>query len=88
MTYVNARLLTFGKVREIANVNDKEISVPSKIKCFELKKIIFQEILPAIQEMEKTCIIAVNQSYVYDEMEVLNLTDGCEIAVIPPISGG
>jgi len=44
--------------------------------------------LPAIQEMEKTCIIAVNQSYVYNEMEVLTLTDGCEIAVIPPISGG
>ncbi|KAH7708634.1 ThiS family protein [Aphelenchoides avenae] len=86
--YARVRILLFGKAREVAETTGRELVVPSKIKAGELRRLIFEEHFPQLAEIQESCVLAVNQRYQTDPEEELELTDNCEVAVIPPLSGG
>jgi molybdopterin converting factor subunit 1 len=43
------------------------------------------DMYPQASALWAKCLIAVDQAYAEDDVE---LDDGCEVAVIPPVSGG
>jgi len=76
----------FAKAREIADRSQWKVSVPagttsqSLIDNYQLLKEF-----PLLRDLIGSCAIAVKLTYV---AEPVQLKDGDELAVIPPISGG
>ncbi|CAD6188618.1 unnamed protein product [Caenorhabditis auriculariae] len=61
---VKVNVLFFGKARELAECDCKKTSLPKNVKYEKLKELIFQEVVPELQSIEKACILAVDQRYV------------------------
>ncbi|KHN83091.1 Molybdopterin synthase sulfur carrier subunit [Toxocara canis] len=84
---VRARLLLFGKARELADATERELVVPTEVSRARLCEIIFDETLKELACIRHCCLLAVNQEYVNDD-GYISISPGSEIAVIPPLSGG
>ena len=84
---VKVSVLFFAKVREITNENSIDIEFTSKQKLSDIINQII-ELYPSLKQLQNNLIIALNQNYIDNLEETLNLKEGDEIALIPPISGG
>lgn len=83
---VNVKLLFFAKSRELAGINECNLEIKRQIICSNL----LNEICNSYQLNDIKCnlILAINGDYCDDPSALLNLKEGDEIAVIPPLSGG
>ncbi|MFZ4375957.1 MAG: MoaD/ThiS family protein [Saprospiraceae bacterium] len=77
------RVKAFGIAKEILGNSSIEIEPDTVLTVGQLKEYLFEN-YPEMVKL-KTMAIAVNQSYATDEML---LTEGAEIVIIPPVSGG
>lgn len=84
---IEINILFFAKSRELSGLSETVLELPtSRIVCSDLLKLICENYnLTLIQH---NLILAVNGEYCNDPTEQLELQNGVEVAVIPPISGG
>ncbi|KAL1512532.1 hypothetical protein ABEB36_002113 [Hypothenemus hampei] len=82
---VKVKLLFFARARELAGRSEDFITIPEKITCVELLEIIVKE--RSLQEIQNSIILSINEQ-LYHTDDIVNLREGDEIAVIPPLSGG
>lgn len=84
MARVNLRILFFAASKELAGVNQSTLELPSKISFEELKLRVCETF--NLQILANNIVLAVNQNYF--ESGEIELKDGDELAVIPPLSAG
>ncbi|TMW46493.1 hypothetical protein DOY81_008425 [Sarcophaga bullata] len=84
---INIRILFFAKARELSGLSETnyQISSPKIIASVLLEQICSTYKLTVIRD---NLIIAINESYCENLNIELQLQEGDEIAIIPPISGG
>eukprot|EP00877_Chromochloris_zofingiensis_P007518 jgi/Chrzof1/3019/Cz12g08130.t1 len=79
-------VLFFAKSREVANKPEEVYDLDDKATTATLlEKLLAQH--PQLESVMKSCVFAVNQEYVQLK-EAVQLKNGDEVAVIPPLSGG
>jgi len=83
---VNVHVLFFAKSRELSGLNECSLETSKKSLCSELISNICDKY--DLNIIKNNIIIALNGEYCDDLNAVLELKNGDEIAVIPPISGG
>ena len=86
MSEVTITVLLFAKARELVGSSSVTTSVPASIRYNQLLAHLETE-YPGLQRLARTFVLSLNENYI-DQEEELVLTNGDEIAVIPPISGG
>ena len=79
---VHVRL--FAVARQIVGSNSIIVDVPSPAAVSDLRRAIGQG-WPALASLLPSMMIAVGSEYADDARPI---TEGCELAVIPPVSGG
>ena len=88
---INIKVHYFAKIKEIMKKQNDVIYIDKKqIKgkeVFQLSinenRTLTNELIPIFQ----TCLIALNDQYI-DREEEINLKNGDEISILPPISAG
>lgn len=84
---INVRLLFFAKARELSGRNEIFYEINnSKVLANDLLKQICTDF--KLEVIRQNLILAVNEEYCDDLQTELQLKEGDEIAIIPPISGG
>jgi len=89
--YIDAELLFFGKSRDLAGMPHTRIQLSTNPQGKAALSRIHIEIFhafPSLQSIEDTCILAIDKVYCTNADEEIELREGSEIAVIPPLSGG
>lgn len=81
------RILYFAKAREVAETSEE--SVPLQPETATTTGLLARLVAlhPGLRSVLESCVLALNQEYV-SQGEVVQLKDGDEVAVIPPLSGG
>ncbi|MFQ5637823.1 MAG: molybdopterin converting factor subunit 1 [bacterium] len=74
----------FGQLRDLVKLSETEIEVREETTAGDLVGILGER-FPNIREHMQTVSIAVDNEYAAKKSE---LYEGCEVALIPPISGG
>mmetsp|Transcript_24372 Transcript_24372/g.33573 ORF Transcript_24372/g.33573 Transcript_24372/m.33573 type:complete len:83 (+) Transcript_24372:382-630(+) len=81
---VKVNVLFFARVREIVGASEINLELGSGANTNDLVNVLVQK-YPKLGEIIPKIVLALNQEYVIDTLE---LKEGDEIALIPPISGG
>lgn len=83
------RVLFFARARELCELSEMDFEVSDDgANLVDLKKEILIR-FPMLNDIWQSVIFAKNQEYVTKEDEgEVDIRDGDEIAIIPPISGG
>jgi molybdopterin converting factor subunit 1 len=76
-------VLFFGQVLQVTGVSMKEFDYFGGMTCETLLTLIAKE-YPKTTEILKSCMVAVNMEY----QSNIELCDGDQVAIIPPVSGG
>jgi molybdopterin converting factor subunit 1 len=84
MERVTIKVLFFAASKDLAGVNQSTLSLPSRISFDELKNKLCETF--NLQILANNIVLAVNQNYF--ESGEIELKDGDELAVIPPLSAG
>lgn len=84
--FVRVKLLFFAKSRELAGLSECEIDLPETILYSKLVEYLSDTF--SLQSLEKTFLVALNSDYCEESDIPIQLKNGDELAVIPPISGG
>jgi molybdopterin synthase catalytic subunit/molybdopterin converting factor small subunit len=84
MEYLKVRARFFGFYRELVGISQADLEVEERISLADLKQKL-AEVFPPLQVFSDNLLLAVNGEYGSDE---LDLKDGDEIAVLPPLGGG
>jgi MoaE-MoaD fusion protein len=82
---IRVRLLLFGAAREAAATDEAVLDVGARATAREAFERALEE-YPDLRRFRSSLLVAVNQEYARD-LEV-ELKDGDEIALFPPVSGG
>lgn len=80
---IKVTILAFGIAREICGTRSFELELPSDCSTEALLQML-QEKHPGLAQLA-ACSLAVNAVYVQEPQP---LSDGDEVAIIPPVSGG
>src|SRR4030042_4424408 len=80
----HARVLFFATIREKTGVRETTIEFQSGANISDIKKLLL-ELFPDLKSSMETLIVAMNHEFAFDDNTV---TDGAEIAIFPPVSGG
>ncbi|XP_055700446.1 molybdopterin synthase sulfur carrier subunit [Phlebotomus papatasi] len=84
---VQVKVLFFAKCREIAGVGTVLHSLPPRVDHQSLLDEICDKF--GLGDIRENLIVAVNEEYCSkDSGEIIEIKEGDEIAIIPPISGG
>lgn len=83
---MKVRVLFFARSREVAKESDVEFVLEEGATSKTLLDLLVQR-YPDLSEVLATSVLSRNQEYLGDGEDV-ELEDGDELAVIPPISGG
>jgi molybdopterin converting factor subunit 1 len=78
------RVMFFALARERAGCSDIDVEIARGCRVSDIRAQVAR-LLPDLAPLMKTVMIAVNEEYADDEMQVF---PGARIAVIPPVSGG
>ncbi len=81
---MNVRVLLFAAARELAGTGQIELQLPEEATIGELRRQLAGEV-PRLANLLPQVMFAVDAAYVRDEDPV---RPNCEIACIPPVSGG
>jgi len=78
------KVLLFAHLKEKAGTREAEVEVPAGASAGAVKARL-GELYPGLRPMLDRVLMAVNQEYVSDDTLV---SEGAEIALFPPVSGG
>ena len=81
---MNVTVYLFGHFSDIFGAEPQEVSLPTGATARDLAALLAQRD-PRLAALTTHCRCAVNEEYA--EMDTV-LTEGCEVAFIPPMSGG
>ncbi|MCY3764113.1 MAG: molybdopterin converting factor subunit 1 [Gemmatimonadetes bacterium] len=81
---MEVKVLFFASCRDLVGTPEASVSLPERASVADLLARLAEE-HPRLQEMEGSLMVSVNQTYV-DRTRWLS--DGDEVAFIPPVSGG
>ncbi|MDE3257417.1 MAG: molybdopterin converting factor subunit 1 [Gemmatimonadota bacterium] len=81
---MEVKVLFFASCRDLVGTPEASVSLPERASVADLLARLAEE-HPRLQEMEGSLMVSVNQAYV-DRTRWLS--DGDEVAFIPPVSGG
>jgi molybdopterin synthase catalytic subunit len=84
MTGVRIRVLFFGVLRDIVGLREESVEIPDGGKV-EAVFTHYATRYPALEGMSRSLVLAVNQQF--SEPSAL-LSEGDEVAFLPPVSGG
>jgi molybdopterin converting factor subunit 1 len=84
MRAMHVRVLYFAALRDISGVDEQQIEIAEGSRAADLWERLREE-YPELATREMTPMIAVNESYVRPDTP---LSDGDEVAFIPPVSVG
>jgi molybdopterin converting factor subunit 1 len=79
-------VLCFARAREIVEASELRVELTDGGTSADLVAWLVQH-HPKLQELFKSCVLAVNQEYV-QLGDAVPLSAGDEVAIIPPLSGG
>lgn len=80
---MDIKLVAFGIAKEILKTSLKELSMPDHATIGELKNLIIDR-YPEFQKL-KSLRFAINEDY---QEEDFKISEGDEVVIIPPVSGG
>ena len=83
---VQVTILFFAKARELIGKSSSTCSLPSSCSYVELLNLIKAK-FPHLEKLGDAFVLSLNEDYIDEESQV-QLNQGDELAVIPPISGG
>ncbi|HZC04999.1 MAG TPA: molybdopterin converting factor subunit 1 [Ktedonobacterales bacterium] len=78
------RIRYFASLREAAGVTEETLDLPGGATVAQARSLLTER-RPSLAKLLPTCAAAVNRSYV--QAEAL-LSEGAELAFIPPLGGG
>ncbi|XP_076306410.1 molybdenum cofactor synthesis 2A [Tachypleus tridentatus] len=84
---VKVKLLFFAKARELVHVSDTELELPNGHYSQKNILSIILERYPVLCPIQENVILAINEEYM-DRAQSIQLKEGDQLAVIPPLSGG
>lgn len=84
---ITVRVLFFAKARELVGKTEASLVIPNEAQDETTLKEFMLKSFPEISSLRKCSIIAINEHYLEPGTSI-ELKEGDEIAVIPPISGG
>mmetsp|Transcript_40464 Transcript_40464/g.56228 ORF Transcript_40464/g.56228 Transcript_40464/m.56228 type:complete len:85 (+) Transcript_40464:151-405(+) len=84
---MRVKCLFFAQSREVVGFGSHSFDVREGINTEEFKSKYLFPLFPVLEESFENCLLAVDNEYVDPESPV-SLKEGCEVAVIPPVSGG
>lgn len=82
---VKVKILFFAQAKELAGKNSDIFGVSDKTNCLDLLNELVEKY--GLQKIRNNILLSVNEE-LYQIEDILNLKEGDEIAVIPPLSGG
>ena len=83
---VRVQVLYFARAREATGgMTEESFEVGGAAADTDALRAALVEKHPSLQSVLESCVLAVNQEYATGNTA---LSEGCEVAVIPPISGG
>jgi molybdopterin converting factor subunit 1 len=83
---MNVKCLFFAASKDATGVHEKALTIDKGTKTDALIQNLIEQ-FPALRPIFQSAVLAVNQEYI-DPESPIELKEGDEIAVIPPISGG
>lgn len=78
------KILYFGGLKEALKKNEDTLIVNENTKSQELLDQLYKD-LPALEKWRGKLLLAVNQEHI---RENVTLSDGDEMALMPPLAGG
>jgi molybdopterin converting factor subunit 1 len=81
---MKCRVLFFAAAAQVMECREKEITMPIGSSVGEAFDLLASE-HNALAALSSTCALALEGQLVQREMQ---LSDGCTIAILPPVSGG
>ena len=78
------QILMFGPVADAAGTESLQLEIPAAIPVRQALELLVAE-FPDLERLLGSTAVAVNRAYATVNSEV---TDGDELALIPPVSGG
>lgn len=83
---VRVQVLYFARAREATGgVTEESFEVEGAAADTDALRAALVAKHPSLQSVLESCVLAVNQEYATGNTA---LSEGCEVAIIPPISGG
>lgn len=83
---VRVKLLFFAKARDLSGVTEREVELTEGLISLQKLKDIIGQIQPSVIGILDSSIVAVDEEYVVDSVQIDFRTKS--IAIIPPVSGG
>ncbi|HET9109386.1 MAG TPA: molybdopterin converting factor subunit 1 [Ktedonobacterales bacterium] len=81
---MQVRVRYFASLREATDVSDEALDLPEGATVAQARTLLTER-RPALAKLLPACAAAINRSYVQAEAP---LSDGAELAFIPPLGGG
>mmetsp|Transcript_1333 Transcript_1333/g.5709 ORF Transcript_1333/g.5709 Transcript_1333/m.5709 type:complete len:82 (-) Transcript_1333:141-386(-) len=81
---MKVRVLFFANARDLAGTGEAEVELPEGADTSALREELAEKFAD-LRDLVQSITLAVNQEYTH---ELVELHDGDEVALIPPISGG
>jgi molybdopterin converting factor subunit 1 len=81
---IKVKVLFFAASQDLAGCKESELELSENITIGEFRKVLVGK-YTRLKKMESSFSIALNSTYTRGDEK---LTDGCEVAIIPPVSGG
>jgi len=78
------KVMLFARVRELVGKDQIDLTLDDGCRVANLLGEL-QDRFPALGEILPRCMVSVNHEYADAKSE---LSDGCEVGLIPPVSGG
>ena len=78
------KVLFFATLRDRAGIKSVELEIPAETTVQGLKDLLVVS-YPGLKETMDSVVISVNREFAFDESLISN---GAEVALFPPVSGG
>jgi MoaE-MoaD fusion protein len=81
---MRVKILFFASLKERIGTASSELELPNDARVADLKTRT-AEVFPSMAGVIQSALVSINQNFAFDED---SLTDGAEVAIFPPVSGG
>ncbi|KAK2151276.1 hypothetical protein LSH36_368g00037 [Paralvinella palmiformis] len=87
MDVINVTILFFAKGRELRGQREDQTAIISQPSGADLYKLVVDK-FPCLEPIRDHFALALNEEYIEKSDQIITLSEGDQLAVIPPISGG